>query len=76
MYIIPFGGKVTKRENVLGGTRSVNQIGDKRGTTTYERLLEMPVPLVLAGLWLGGIALFGTCVLALYLLAAAVVGGT
>jgi hypothetical protein len=54
----------------------VNQIGDKRGTTTYERLLEMPVPLVLAGLWLGGIALFGTCVLTLYLLAAAVVGGT
>ena len=75
MSIISFGGKVTKRENVLGDS-VVNQIGDKRGTTTYERLLEMPVPLVLAGLWLGGIALFGTCVLTLYLLAAAVVGGT
>ena len=40
----------------------------------YERFLEMPVPLVLASLWLGGIAMLGTCVLALYLLVATITG--
>ena len=29
-------------------------IVDKRSTSTLERLLEMPVPLVLASLWLSG----------------------
>ena len=40
----------------------------------YERFLAMPVPLVLAGLWLGGAAMLGTCVLAIYLLVATVTG--
>ena len=40
----------------------------------YERFLEMPVPVVLASLWLGGVAMLGTCVLTLYLLAATSVG--
>ncbi len=52
----------------------MEQIVDKCGTNTLERLLEMPVPLVLAGLWFGGAALLGTCVLALYLLVATVIG--
>ena len=35
----------------------------------YERFLGMPVPVVLSVLWLGGMALLGSCVLALYALA-------
>ena len=35
----------------------------------YERFLEMPVPVVLSVLWLGGLALLGSCVLMLYALA-------
>jgi hypothetical protein len=35
----------------------------------YERFLGMPVPLVLSVLWLGGLALLGSCVLMLYTLA-------
>jgi hypothetical protein len=34
---------------------------------TYERFLELPVPLVLVGLWLAGAWLLGACALALYL---------
>ena len=34
---------------------------------TYERFLELPVPLVLVVLWLAGAALLGVCALALYL---------
>jgi len=34
----------------------------------YERFLEMPVPVVLAVLWVAGVALLGSCVLMLYLL--------
>ena len=34
----------------------------------YERLLRLPVPLVLAVLWLVGVALVSLCLLALYLL--------
>ena len=33
----------------------------------YERFLELPVPIVLAILWLCGVGLVGLCVLALYL---------
>ena len=40
----------------------------------YERFLEMPVHVVLGGLWLGGAALLGACVLALYLLVATISG--
>ena len=44
----------------------------------YERFLGMPVPLVLSVLWLGGLALLGSCVLMLYalvmLLASVVMG--
>jgi hypothetical protein len=45
-----------------------------RPDSAYERFLEMPVPLVLASLWLGGVTLVGTCVLALYALVATVIG--
>ena len=34
----------------------------------YERVLELPVALVLAAMWLAGVALLGSCALALYLL--------
>jgi hypothetical protein len=33
---------------------------------TYERFLELPVPVVLAGLWVAGVALLGSIALALY----------
>jgi len=36
---------------------------------TYERFLGMPVPVVLTVLWLGGLALLGSCLLMLYVLA-------
>ncbi len=32
----------------------------------YERFLELPVPIVLAVLWVGGAVLEGSCVVALY----------
>ena len=35
----------------------------------YERVLGMPVPVVLSVMWLGGLALLGSCVLMLYALA-------
>jgi hypothetical protein len=35
----------------------------------YEGFLGMPVPVVLTVLWLGGLALLGSCVLMLYALA-------
>ena len=35
----------------------------------YERFLGMPVPVVLSVMWLGGLALLGSCVLMLYALA-------
>ena len=45
---------------------------------TYEGFLRMPVPVVLTALWLGGMALLGSCVLMIYalgtLLAQAVAG--
>lgn len=34
---------------------------------TYERFLEVPVPIVLVVMWLAGAALIGVFVLALYL---------
>jgi hypothetical protein len=34
----------------------------------YKRFLEMPVPVVLAALWVAGVALLGSCVLVLYVL--------
>ena len=35
----------------------------------YEGFLGLPVPVVLTVLWFGGVALLGSCVLALYALA-------
>jgi hypothetical protein len=35
-------------------------------TRIYERFLELPVPLVLAVIWLAGVALTSVCGLALY----------
>jgi hypothetical protein len=39
----------------------------------YERFLELPVAVVLAVLWLGGMVLLGSCVLTLYLYGRALV---
>ena len=51
--------------------RSVANEGAVRGPAllgrTYERFLEMPVPIVLVVMWLAGAALIGVFVLALYL---------
>ena len=43
-------------------------------TVTYWQFLEMPVPVVLALLWLLGVVLVATCVMTLYLLVAMVFG--
>jgi len=40
----------------------------------YERFLEMPVAVVLAVLWVLGMALLGSCVLTLYVLGTSLVG--
>jgi hypothetical protein len=42
------------------------RIGERTGTA-YERFLELPVPVVLAILWLAGVALIGFIVAVLYL---------
>jgi hypothetical protein len=46
----------------------------------YERFLELPVPVVLAAMWLAGVALISFCGLSLYyfwlLLQAVVAGAT
>ncbi len=39
----------------------------------YERFLELPVPVILAVLWLVGMVLLGSCVLAFYLYGSALV---
>ena len=39
----------------------------------YERFYELPVPVVLAVLWLVGAVLLGSCALALYLYASVLV---
>jgi hypothetical protein len=39
----------------------------------YERFLEMPVPVVLAVLWVAGVALLGSCALMLYMLGTSLV---
>ena len=39
----------------------------------YERFLRMPVPVVLAVLWVTGMALLGSCVLVRYVLGASLV---
>ena len=36
--------------------------------SSYERFLELPVPIVLAVMWVAGAALLGSCALTLYLL--------
>jgi hypothetical protein len=40
----------------------------------YERFLRMPIAVVLAVLWLGGMALLGPCVLILYALGTLLAG--
>lgn len=39
----------------------------------YEKLLELPVPVVLIILWLAGFTVLGLCALALYLYGSALV---
>jgi hypothetical protein len=39
----------------------------------YERLYELPVPVILALLWLAGVALLSSCALVLYLCGSALV---
>ena len=40
----------------------------------YQRFLQMPVPAVLAVMWLAGTAMVTACLLALYVLVATLVG--
>lgn len=40
----------------------------------YSQFLEMPVPVVLAGMWLMGTTILGACGLVLYALVATLVG--
>ncbi len=61
--------------DTYGGDTFMRRSDPQSGTDgTYWRLLDMPVPVVLTGLWLSGMALLATCVLTLYLLAATLVG--
>ena len=39
----------------------------------YERILRLPVPVMLAVLWLGGMVLLASCVLVIYLYVSALV---
>ena len=52
----------------------MDQPVDKRGPGIYGRMLEVPVPVVLAVLWLLGMVLFGACGLTLYWLVRTLVG--
>lgn len=45
------------------------RIGERIGAA-YERFLELPIPVVLAILWLAGFALIGSIAAVLYLYAA------
>jgi hypothetical protein len=47
--------------------------GKERIERIYERLLRLPLPVILAVLWLGGIVLLGSCVLVIYLYISALV---
>jgi hypothetical protein len=58
-----------EKEHHFHGKPSAGFIG-----ATYERFLEMPVPVVLAALWLAGAALLGSCALTLYVLVMWLVG--
>ena len=49
--------------------RSQRLLGDKaqdRIESAFEWFLELPVPIVLAALWIAGVALVGLCALAFY----------
>jgi hypothetical protein len=48
--------------------RPVDQVSGGFIDATYGRFLEMPAAVVLTVLWLAGVALFGSCVLMLYIL--------
>ncbi len=57
------GSRATERTTIVKKTKSsVDAI-----VFSYERLLELPVVVVLAVLWLAGAALLGTCALSAYL---------
>jgi hypothetical protein len=58
-----------EKEHHFHGKPSAGFIG-----TSYERFLEMPVPVVLAALWLTGMVLLGSCVVTLYVLVMSLVG--
>src|ERR687898_1364620 len=61
------GSPVTEQE---GAKRMRLRIPSVKGYVrkAYERLLRLPVPLVLAVLWLVGVALVSLCLLALFML--------
>jgi len=48
---------------------------ERPSPATYERFLELPVWVVLALLWLSGVALLGSCALILYMLGMGLAGG-
>jgi hypothetical protein len=60
-----YAGGMSKRSHCHPGAEAS---GGSLGII-YERFLGMPVAVVLSVLWLGGMALLGSCVLMLYALA-------
>ena len=63
------GGVYAGGRSVGGLYRPVTEASDGLLGIAYERFLEMPVTVVLVVLWVGGVALLGSCVLMLYALA-------
>jgi hypothetical protein len=73
--------EVIERAPTKGRTKGTPT--EKRRTTAsvsegmglaYERFLELPVPVVLVVLWVGGVALLGACALSAYAIISTLVG--
>ena len=52
---------------IAAGSSSTAAPTPNRMSRAYERFLGMPVWVVLAAMWVGGVALLGTCALTLYM---------
>ena len=60
-----YAGRISDRSR----SHSVAETSGGSLDNAYERFLGMPVAIVLSVMWLGGLALLGSCVLMLYALA-------
>ena len=58
-------GHARRGHGPIGATHG----GTPAAVGAYERFLELPVWVVLAAMWAAGVALLGSCALALYVLA-------